>query len=96
MSMGLYVLDDDGRPLPVDDFYAWSEWFMRTSRTLARDQIGAVDVSTIFLGIGYGDPPLLWESMVFTSTGVLTACRWATQAEALAGHAALVAKVRER
>ena len=30
-------------------------------------QVGAFDVSTVFLGVGYGNPPFLFETVVLES-----------------------------
>lgn len=70
---------------------------------LDRDVLGGPDgeivVSTIFLGLDHSfgqGPPRLWETMVFGrgSPWDDTQVRYATEAEALAGHQQLVAKVR--
>lgn len=53
-------------------------------------------VSTVWLGLnyGFGGTPLYFETMVFPpdSMGALDCERYATEAEARAGHAAMVAK----
>lgn len=55
-------------------------------------------VSTVWLGIdhAFGDgPPLIFETMVFSSQGKLDEIdveRWSTEAEALAGHEAMCLK----
>lgn len=55
-------------------------------------------VSTVWLGLNhqYGDgPPLIFETMVFPNQkdmGELDCDRYSTEAEALAGHAAMVDK----
>jgi hypothetical protein len=63
-------------------------------------------ISTVWLGINhqYGEgPPLIFETMVFPGQGQLAQCldwrhydRYATEAEALAGHEAMVRKVRAK
>ena len=89
-----YVLDDDWNPIRCDDPLAWGHWFETAERHLAHDLQegpGAVKIriSTVFLGLdhNWGDgPPILWETMVFG--GILDGfqARYATKAQALAGH----------
>ena len=47
----------------------WGRWFRDTkNRSVARDKIGDVVISTVFLGVNHalrGGPPILWETMVF-------------------------------
>jgi hypothetical protein len=98
-----YILNADGDPVPVD-LLTWAAWFedvaqiahRRIARTTLPD--GRL-VSTVFLGLDhrYGDgPPLLFETMVFRD-GEEEACdRYTTRAEALAGHARIVAAAQER
>ena len=58
-----------------------------------------VEVSTVFLGIDHnhwGDgPPVLFETMLFDDYSDGNAWRWSTWAEAEAGHAHVVAAVRQ-
>ena len=59
-------------------------------------------VSTVWLGLDHrfgGDgPPIIFETMVFPkdSMGELDSDRYCTEEEALAGHAAMVEKWKER
>lgn len=71
------------------------------ARTVGRTELSAVVVSTVFLGMDHGwgqGPPILFETMVFQrgpngSVGTDLACeRYATWAEAEAGHAVMVAR----
>ena len=94
-----YVLDDSGAPLAVDDVLVWAKWFETADRVLARDDIGAAHVSTVFLGIDHGfgrGAPILWETMIFENGGALDqeCWRYASRAEALAGHAAALEQLR--
>lgn len=56
-----YILDDGGRPVPCEDPIAWARWFTAADRTIARDDVGPVSVSTVFLGVNatLSDPPAL-------------------------------------
>lgn len=66
----LYILDADGAPQPEPSIVAWARWFEDADRrTIAKDEIAGLLVSTIFLGIDHNwsgvGPPILWETMVF-------------------------------
>lgn len=69
-------------------------------RTVAKTVVDGARVSTVFLGLdhGWGGPvPILFETMVFPDpeSGVESDMdRYATWDEAVAGHEAMVAKVR--
>ena len=81
-----------------------SEWVKMfadaAGRTVAKTMVDGAMVSTVFLGIdhGFGSPvPILFETMVFPdpeSGHDLDMDRYATWDEAVAGHEAMVAKVR--
>lgn len=66
-----WVLDDDGKPAPVDDALTWARWFEGNSeqRFVRKTLVGEHEVSTVFLGMNYNynpkGPPILWETMVF-------------------------------
>ena len=82
----------------------WSFWFEFCpieERTVARDDVGAFMVSTVFLGLDHnftgGGPPLIFETMVFGPGGEgLEQERWSTWQEAEAGHAKYLAEMRAR
>jgi hypothetical protein len=97
----MYRLDVDGNPVEEPDTLAWGRWFGTADRSLAYDRVGAVEVSTVFLGLDHnysGGPPLLWETMTFavdeTSELHNLQDRYTTRESALAGHKAMVARVR--
>jgi hypothetical protein len=90
-----FVLDDRGEPIPEADFEAWSRWFERADRSVARGTAGPdVTVLTTFRGVdsaaAAGMPPLLFESRVFG--GILDGEQrlHVSRADALVGHAVLV------
>lgn len=98
-----YILDDDGRPTPVEDALAWARWFERASedgsRIVAQTKIGAVLISTVFLGLDHqvrdDGPPMLYETMTFGgSRDQQTEFRYATREEAERGHAFAVSVAR--
>jgi hypothetical protein len=90
----------DRVPVPVGVV----EWFeviqsVDTNSWLVRQEyLGDIWVSTVFVGMagwGTGPAPTLFETMVFNGTLDGERERYATWAEAEAGHAAMVARVRE-
>ena len=94
----MYILDGK-TPVPTDDIRAFSRMFEDAgSRRVARDQVGALDVSTVFLGTDHAfgcGPPLLFETMVFGVPDDEPCERYSTWDEAVAGHAAMVAWAKE-
>jgi hypothetical protein len=94
--MDLYILDQNGEPAACEDVIAWAAWWSAANRQVAEDRIKGVRISTVFLGIDHnlGDgPPLLWETLVFGGALGGELKRYATREEALAGHAAMLARV---
>lgn len=69
MSMTNYVLDENGNPRAEPDLEKWGRWMQSGNTIVAKEQLGASTVSTVFLGVDYnfsrGGPPILWETMVF-------------------------------
>jgi hypothetical protein len=49
----MYRLDVDGNPVEEPDTLAWGRWFGTADRSLAYDRVGAVEVSTVFLGLDH-------------------------------------------
>lgn len=89
-----FYYDWRGQPTTAD---AWGLAFTR-DRTVARTIVREpVTVSTVWLGIDHnfsGDgPPLIFETMVFGGGNDGAQYRYATEAEALAGHARVVAEL---
>lgn len=92
-----YILDDAGNAVPVP-VAALAVWAKRPhSSRVAREEIGDVLVSTIFLGIDHNfsehGSPVLWETMVFGGAHDQAQERYTSKTDALAGHARWVAKV---
>lgn len=100
-----YILDYNGDAIPVqlnDDAgrLKWALWFEHDrGKWQMKDDIGDVNVSTVFLAIDHnfidGGPPLLWETMVFGGTMDQQQWRYSTLAEARAGHANVVKMVKD-
>lgn len=95
---GQYILDADGEPQRCEDLLTWGRWMQTADRHVAKTTFGDVTVSTVFLGLDHSfdsGPPLLWESMVFGGPLNGEQDRYATRAEADAGHTALCIAVTE-
>jgi hypothetical protein len=101
--MTLYILVD-GEPLQVE-LEEWSAWMDEASvndepdrqptRRIASWRSGDLWVSTVFLGIASDwREPLLFETMVFDGEEAIAQHRYATKAEAMAGHAEIVEHCR--
>jgi hypothetical protein len=95
--MDQWILDGK-TPKRCNDLREWGEWRRSTDRRIARDEINGVTISTVFLGIdhgfGYG-APVLFETMVFGGELDQEQERYTTYEAAEAGHAAMVARVKE-
>jgi hypothetical protein len=68
MSMK-YRLDEKGNPIAEPDLIKWAQWFEKSERSVAQEQIGESGISTVFLGLDHSfsecGSPILWETMVF-------------------------------
>lgn len=106
MSTGdAYILGPDGEPVREPDGDAWRQWARTADITPARDRIDDVVVVTCFLGYDaeatfrVHDPsrkPVLWETTVHAldSSRHTRRQRYTSRAEALAGHARWLERVR--
>lgn len=110
-AMKPYILDADGRPIPIDRttdeaWMVWSAWYATADRQVAHDQLGiedgqpAFEISTVFLGLEHGQDeagaPLLYETLVFVEDGTTRDLRrYASRAAAQAGHARIVGALRD-
>jgi hypothetical protein len=101
-SDDLYVLNDAGEPVPAASVLTWGRWLQTHGRHIAEDFFlnGQIRISTLFMGVDLrilpvpGQPPLLFETMVFGGPLHLEKQRYASRAEAAAGHAAIVEAVK--
>ena len=91
---GYFVLDERGEPVPERDLEAWTRWFERADRSIARTAVAAdITVLTTFRGIAEtkdnGAATALFETRVFG--GILDGeeLRHDTRTEAVDGHAAI-------
>jgi len=92
MTPVLYILDADHGVVCVgDDWKQWGDFFVSGSRHVEFDRFGAVDVSTVFMGIDHGIPvipdrPILFETLVFRRGKAAECWRCATWKEAEEQH----------
>ena len=98
--MTYYILDADGEPREATR-WEWAHWFEAnpSARVVGRTDIsGDGQVSTVFLSVDHqwlpSGPPLLYETMIFGGRWDQYQWRWSTRAEAVAGHARIVAALR--
>lgn len=94
---GEYILsEDDKTPVEVNDLLTWARWMETGNRRVAKDKIGEVEISTVFLGLDHSfgsGAPVLWETMVFGGKLDQEQDRYCSYEEALKGHASMLAKV---
>ena len=94
---GKYILIGQ-TPVPEPDLLTWAYWMEAEDRRVARTEVGASIISTVFLGLDHGHlfdgPPLLFETMVFTDgeSGYMERC--STWLEAEAQHQRIVDGVK--
>ena len=98
VRQGHYVLAGHTPVLEVD-LLKWGAWFETTDRTVAKTDVGASVVSTVFLGLDHQwgtGAPLLFESMIFTGGEGGDSWRCSTWGEAEAQHEAAVRLCQDR
>ena len=85
--IGYYMLDDERRAVPCDDFSILSKWM---GMSVGRASHNGVEVSTVFLAMEHGRDelgrPILFETMVFGGPRDGLQQRYCTWQEAEAGH----------
>jgi hypothetical protein len=65
-------------------------------RRVAQDQVGPYDVSTIWLGVSFRQPPEIFETMVFVYGKDIATRRYLTEEEAIEGHKEMVEEFRTK
>ena len=94
-----YILSEEGKPVLERDLHKWAKWFETANRHLAKDQVGDVRISTVFLGMDHGysyggqGNPILWETMIFGGEHDGWMDRYDSADAAKKGHNAAVAMV---
>ena len=72
--MVFYIADENWNVTGTDDSSKYYQWFDKAERHVARDNIGGLDISTVFLGIAHpnnkiideeNDMDYLFETMLF-------------------------------
>lgn len=99
MRSPLYILVN-GEPVSAPDAVAWGTWFTSShaERVVATTELVNARVSTVFLAIDadVAALPVLWETCVFSAHGPSVKRKYTSRADALAGHAAVVADLEKR
>lgn len=97
-----YTLDENHNPVPTEDILVWRR-FREKHKRVALDHLPDCWLSTVFLGIDYGDgegPPILFETMAKYDDPEfgeeLLQERYATWDEAVAGHARILEELKNR
>ena len=94
--MSRYYILVEKEAVPVSDVLEWAKSFEDRSRTVAKDKVGEVEISTVFLGLDhrYGKgKPLIFETMVFGGELNKAMERYSTWEEAEEGHKTMIGKV---
>lgn len=95
MKNYFYVIEN-GRPVAVT-VEVWRKWFEEADRVVAKDNIGKVTVSTVFVGIN-NDPnsslPVLWETMIFGGPQDGYHDTYTTLEDAIEGHSKAIELVK--
>lgn len=95
--------DKEGRPITAEEVmrlkYDPDGGKVSAYARIGLDEWDDVRVSTVWLGLDHNfepdGPPLIFETMVFGGPLADYQWRYATEAEAVAGHDQVVAKVRD-
>jgi len=93
-------LDADGEPKEATRA-EWARWggANPAAYAIGKNDVDDAHVSTVFLGVDHqltpGGLPLLYETMIFDGQWDNYQWRWSTRADAAAGHARIVAALRE-
>ena len=91
-----YILKD--KEIIEANLMDWALWFETADRHVAKDEVGEVRISTVFLGLDHsflGGSPLFFETMVFGGKLDQEMERYSTWQEAEAGHEAMKQRVLE-
>lgn len=91
----------DRQGQPIHSMEEWVALLTPENKRVAQTTVGQVWVSTVWLGVDHGfggGPPIIFETMAFVrgvSYADLLCYRYATEAEALAGHQVAVEYVSD-
>jgi len=99
---GMYwILNEDHTVRPTDDVMEWAKSLENGSRYVARDTIGGLILSTVFLGLDYsfdeGATPLLFETTLFDGEMKELECLGSeTYDQAMYAHVQIMVKLIDR
>lgn len=88
MTTGRYILEGK-KAVECKNLIKWAQWLEKSDRRVALDEQNGIRVSTVFLGLdhSFGDGKLqIFETMIFGGSHDEDCGRYATWAEATAGH----------
>src|SRR5262245_11839633 len=100
----LYMMDNNGDVLACEDFECWVQWFINADKRVREDHVGAVCVSTAFLGFDHQSPlatfrpaapPVLWATTIIGGFFDCVEARYDSLNAALQGHALAVRAVNK-
>lgn len=94
-----YILENK-IPKPITDVLEWAKMLKDIEkRTVKKDKIGTVNISTVFLGIDHNwsfhGQPILFETMIFGGSHDNYQERYATWDEAEEGHKRAIELVKQ-
>jgi len=86
--MDKYILHGK-TPIQEHDLIKWAKWFESADRIIKQTEVNDSKVSTVFLGTNHsfnGEPPMLFETMIFGGEHDSYQERCSTWAEAEEQH----------
>lgn len=93
LTNGLYMLDENGTPVPATDIHSWGVWKQNNDPHIPNGDIerDGIRVSTVFLGMDHSFEvaphiPILWETMIFGGEHSEYQERYTSLADAIEGH----------
>lgn len=95
--MDAYILEGhEPKAVTLDEYFEWQKAEGKEVKRVDSTHVGDIWVSTVFLGLdhGYNGIPVLFETMVFGGDYDLSCDRYHTWAEAEAGHAEWVERIK--
>lgn len=95
---GKYILDGH-TPVLEPDLLKWAEYIETGDRIVKQENIGEVEISTVFLGLDHSfgsSTPILFETMVFRGELDQEMDRCSTWEEAEKMHEKMIEKVKQR
>jgi hypothetical protein len=93
-----YILDGH-KPVRCTNLLEWAKWMETAPRRVSQTFVHGSNISTVFLGLDHsymraGDPPILFETLVFGGPLDGAQDRYSSWEEAEKGHVHMVERVR--